>query len=213
MSSGGPDLWELTDRTQILFTLPDERGAFGEALRAISGNNVNMTHISSRPTLVHSTDKEIEFLVDVDGTEKDGDVAKGIAALRKVAVSVRVNADVPAVPWFPRQLIDLDAIGKTTTLKEGEGIAYIDHPGFTDPEYKARRKNIADAAMGYSMADDEVPRIEYSETETSTWQSMFTKLRAKWTDVACKEYNEALDAMMAAGVLRYDEIPQLEDVS
>lgn len=117
------------------------------------------------------------------------------------------------MPWFPRKLDDLDAIGKTTTLKEGEDIAYIEHPGFDDPEYKKRRNYISDAAINYRMSDPEIPRIDYTDVENGVWNTGFKMLRQKWHDVACKEYNDALDDMMDAGVLRYEEIPQLEDVS
>ena len=172
-----------------------------------------MTHISSRPALTYKGGKDMEFFVDVDGTEKDEKICKAVDALEKVAVEVKVNFDVPNVPWFPRKLNDLDTIGKTTTLKEGEGIAYTDHPGFRDPDYVKRRDYISSAAMDYKMSDPEVPRIKYTDVENGVWNTGFKMLREKWHDVACKEYNEALDAMMDAGVLRYEEIPQLEDVS
>ena len=78
---------------------------------------------------------------------------------------VEIIEDFPSVPWFPRKLSDLDTTGKTTTLEAGQGMAYIEHPGNDDPEYKQRRYEIGEIAMDYKMSDKEVPRIPYTEVE------------------------------------------------
>ena len=61
-----------------------------------------------------------------------------MAALKQVVKDVTYIGDVPVVPWFPRKLQDLDLIGKTTTLKAGEGkfAAMSEHPSFTDKVYR-----------------------------------------------------------------------------
>lgn len=76
-------------------------------------------------------------------------------------MSVMVTGS-PEVPYFPIHIMDLDKIGKKT-LGEGDGIQEVDHPQFRDKEYIKRRDEIAAISMAYSMADERIPYLEYTQ--------------------------------------------------
>ena len=51
------------------------------------------------------------------------------------------------IPWFPGRIQDLDRFANQI-LSYGSELD-SDHPGFTDPVYRARRKEFADIAFHY----------------------------------------------------------------
>jgi len=54
---------------------------------------------------------------------------------------------VDYVPWFPLRIRDLDKYANQILSHGAELNA--DHPGFTDPVYRMRRKYLADTALNY----------------------------------------------------------------
>jgi phenylalanine-4-hydroxylase len=83
-----------------------------------------------------------------------------------------------------------------------------DHPGFNDVEYRRRRDEIARLAPAIEREAEPVTVI-YSETERSTWATVFERLTALYPSHACQEFTDVI------GDLGYtaDAIPQLPDVS
>ena len=82
------------------------------------------------------------------------------------------------------------------------------HPGFTDPAYRARRGDIAAAALACRPGDP-VPTIDYTDEEQGIWRLVSAELAPKHEKYA---HSEFLAAKAALG-LPTDHVPQLTEVS
>ncbi|MCU1400145.1 MAG: phenylalanine 4-monooxygenase [Acidimicrobiales bacterium] len=82
-----------------------------------------------------------------------------------------------------------------------------DHPGVTDPEYLARRNEIAEASAAWSSGPP--PSIAYSPTEDGVWCAVSEALSRLHVEFAVSEY---LEGAAALG-LPVDHVPQLSWVS
>lgn len=82
------------------------------------------------------------------------------------------------------------------------------HPGFTDPDYRARREEIAAAALAH-RAGEPVPTVDYTDEEHAIWRLVSAELAPKHERYAHSEY---LAAKAALG-LPTDHVPQLHEVS
>ena len=78
------------------------------------------------------------------------------------------------------------------------------HPGFTDPAYRARRGDIAAAALARRPGDP-VPTIDYTDEEQGIWRLVSAELAPKHEKYA---HSEFLAAKAALG-LPTDHVPQL----
>jgi phenylalanine-4-hydroxylase len=83
-----------------------------------------------------------------------------------------------------------------------------DHPGFHDERYRARRNEIAAAAMAWEVGAP-VPQIAYSDVENEIWATVSRELHVKHEKYAAAEY---LTAKAALG-LPEDRVPQLDEVT
>ncbi len=83
-----------------------------------------------------------------------------------------------------------------------------DHPGAGDPAYRARRNEIAAAALAW-RAGTPSPRIAYTEAEHEVWRTVCRELAPKHARYAVKEVREATAAL---GLPR-DHVPGLDEVS
>jgi phenylalanine-4-hydroxylase len=83
-----------------------------------------------------------------------------------------------------------------------------EHPGFRDPEYRARRNAIADIAMSYRPGQP-IPPAPYTALEHRVWQTIWNALGPAHRAHACAEYLDCLEK------LNFDtaSIPQLDEVS
>jgi phenylalanine-4-hydroxylase len=83
-----------------------------------------------------------------------------------------------------------------------------DHPGFRDPEYRARRNAIAEIATNYRTGDP-IPDAPYTELEHGVWQTIWKALGPAHREHACAEYLNCINQLD----FNTDRIPQLGEVS
>jgi phenylalanine-4-hydroxylase len=97
-----------------------------------------------------------------------------------------------------------------TTGKDGSVEVHLgeDHPGFHDEVYRARRNEIAAAALAW-VPGGPVPQVAYTEVEHDIWRTVSRELHVKHEKYACREY---LEAKAALG-LPEDHVPQLDEVT
>ncbi len=84
----------------------------------------------------------------------------------------------------------------------------VDHPGANDPEYRARRSEIATAALAWRPGEP-APAIEYTDREQEVWRIVCRELAVKHERYACRAYREAAAAL----ALPRDAIPGLDEVT
>lgn len=82
------------------------------------------------------------------------------------------------------------------------------HPGFNDPEYRARRNAIAARAVAWRPGEP-LPRIDYTDGETAIWARVSHELADKHRRRAHPEYLAAKERLG----LPADRIPQLDEVT
>ena len=83
-----------------------------------------------------------------------------------------------------------------------------DHPGFRDPEYRARRDAIARIAIEYESGQP-IPGAPYTEAEQALWRVIWERLGPLHARCACAEIN----AIQATLGLAHGSIPQLADLN
>src|SRR6185503_19202265 len=77
-----------------------------------------------------------------------------------------------------------------------------DHPGFRDPEYRARRNAIARIALDYTEGSD-IPDAVYTDDEHRLWSVIREALETAHQAHACAEYLSCLKRLE----LPHDRIP------
>ncbi len=97
-----------------------------------------------------------------------------------------------------------------TTEADGSVTVHLahDHPGANDPAYRARRSEIAAAALAWRPGQPS-PAIDYTEEEQEVWRTVCRELAPKHERYAVAEYREALERVD----LPADHVPNLDEVS
>src|SRR3954451_6082014 len=97
-----------------------------------------------------------------------------------------------------------------TTADDGAVTVHLDddHPGANDPAYRARRNEIAKAALAWQPGTP-TPRIDYSSSEERVWRTVCREIAPKHELYAVGEYREAL----ARVDLPTDRVPGLDEVT
>ena len=82
-----------------------------------------------------------------------------------------------------------------------------DHPGATDPAYRARRAVIAAVGAAHRQGDP-IPDVDYSPEEDAVWAQVSQELAVQHREHACAEYLRGAERV----VLPTDRVPQLREV-
>jgi phenylalanine-4-hydroxylase len=83
-----------------------------------------------------------------------------------------------------------------------------DHPGADDPEYRARRNEIAALALAWEPGNP-APAVQYTEAEQEVWRTVCRELGPKHQRYAIAEFLEAKERLH----LPVDGVPSLDLVS
>src|SRR3954463_11778541 len=97
-----------------------------------------------------------------------------------------------------------------TTADDGAVTVHLDddHPGANDPAYRARRNEIAAAALAWQPGTP-APRIDYTDEEQFVWRTVCREIAPKHRRYAVDEYKQALEEVR----LPTERVPGLDEVS
>lgn len=209
-ASESPEAGQATQQAALLLRMRDGMGSLARILKTIDNYKGSVQHLETRPSQISGVQFDALIKVSMSRTN----LLQLIRSLRQSSTFTGVNLITDNIsaktPWFPRHASDLDNCNHLMTKYEPE--LDMNHPGFADKEYRARRKIIAEIAFAYKYGDP-IPSIEYTEIENSTWQRVFNTVLDLMPKHACKEYKAAFEKLQAAEIFVPHRIPQLEEVS
>lgn len=207
----GPDAEKVSQRAALVLRLRDGMSSLSRVLKTVEKYQGAVCHLETRPNKNQPT--QFDVLIKVDMTRQSLlQLIKSLrqaSSLESVTLLSEENISVKN-PWFPRHASDLDNCNHLMTKYEPE--LDMNHPGFADKVYRERRKEIAEIAFGFKYGD-QIPRIDYSETENKTWSSVFNTVLDLMPKHACKEYRKVFADLQEEGIFCADRIPQLEEMS
>ncbi|MFH4974317.1 hypothetical protein AB6A40_001026 [Gnathostoma spinigerum] len=209
------DVPSFPSHTSVIFILKQRPGALAETLRIFKDYDVNLMHIESRPSKVHSGCYEV--LVEFNEETDRGKIEKVIELFKRRSKSVIVHdwnsnekQNEDSVPWYPSRIRDIDQFANRVLSYGAELDA--DHPGFKDATYRERRKIFADIAYNYKHGQP-IPVVEYTKEEIATWRHVYNQLIDLYPKHACAEFNYIFPLLVANCGYGPERIPQLQEVS
>ncbi|KAL2093524.1 hypothetical protein ACEWY4_010836 [Coilia grayii] len=193
----------------LFFTLRRSKSpTLSRALKVFETFEAKIHHLESRPSRKPRDGLEdLEYFVQCEVHLSD--VSTLVSSIKRLAEDVRTTKEVK-FHWFPKKITELDHCHHLVTKFDPD--LDQDHPGFTDPVYRERRKMIGDIAFRYKHGES-IPRVEYTEEEIGTWREVYGTLRDLYNTHACSEHLEAFRLLEKHCGYSPDNIPQLEDVS
>ncbi|XP_051740148.1 tyrosine 3-monooxygenase isoform X1 [Ctenopharyngodon idella] len=193
----------------VFFSLRSSKSpALSRTLKVFETFEAKIHHLETRPSRKPKDGLEdLEYYVQCEVHLSD--VSTLVSSLKRSAEDVKTTKEVK-FHWFPRKIAELDRCHHLVTKFDPD--LDQDHPGFTDPVYRKRRKMIGDIAFKYKHGES-IPRVEYTEEEIGTWREVYSTLRDLYTTHACSEHLEAFRLLEKHCGYSPNNIPQLEDVS
>ncbi|KAM9772359.1 tyrosine hydroxylase 2 [Syngnathus typhle] len=194
----------------VVFNLSNEKNVgFFKTGKIFETFDAKLLHVESRPgrRSKNGTSEFLEFLVKCEVHSSDLDVF--INSLKRVVDNVR-SIPEEKVPWFPRQIKDLDRCNLLITKFDPD--MDKEHPGYTDPEYRKRRAFISELSYTYKQGDP-LPEVEYTAEEIATWRQVYKRLRSVYPDLACRQFLDGLQQLESHCGYGEERVPQLRDIS
>ncbi|XP_065310566.1 tyrosine 3-monooxygenase-like isoform X2 [Dermacentor albipictus] len=181
-------------------------------LKEVEACGGRVSHLETRTG--RTADAPLEAFASLRGMVRDGLLRLGknlaLGGLGDMRVVKDVGSALAGDIWFPLHITDLDFC--THVLTKFEPDLDSDHPGFSDPAYRKRRKEIAQIAFDYKQGQP-IPRVEYTPEEVRTWGVVYRAMRELVPTHACQEFADALARLERELQYGPDAIPQLDDVS
>ncbi|XP_048339223.1 tyrosine 3-monooxygenase isoform X1 [Sphaerodactylus townsendi] len=197
----------------LLFTLKGAKTSLpSRALKVFETFEAKIHHLETRPSKklregARVGAMDLEYFVRCE--LRSCDLSTLISTLKRVSEDVRSTKE-DKFHWFPRKISELDRCHHLVTKFDPD--LDLDHPGFSDPVYRQRRKMIAEIAFHYKQGDP-IPRVEYTAEEINTWKEVYSTLKSLYPTHACKEHLDAFHLLERYSGYSENNIPQLEDVS
>ncbi|XP_030055377.1 tyrosine 3-monooxygenase [Microcaecilia unicolor] len=193
----------------LVFTPKNTKtSSLSRTLKVFETFEAKIHHLETRPSKkAQDTVTELEYFVRCE--VHSSDLSTLVSSIKRVSEDVR-SAKEDKLHWFPKKISDLDKCHHLVTKFDPD--LDLDHPGFSDQEYRKRRKRIADIAFHYKHGDP-IPRVEYMPEEIATWREVYLTLKSLYPTHACREHWEAFQLLERFSGYSENSIPQLEDVS
>uniref|UniRef100_A0A182QXT4 Tyrosine 3-monooxygenase n=1 Tax=Anopheles farauti TaxID=69004 RepID=A0A182QXT4_9DIPT len=210
-ASESPEAEKEVVRAAVVVRLRDGMGSLGRILKAVETYHGTVVHLESRQS--RSDGVQFDVLVKVDMARTN--LLQLIRSLRQtqsfgsVSLLSENNVNVKA-PWFPKHASELDNCNHLMTKYEPD--LDMNHPGFADQVYRARRKEIAEIAFAYRYGDP-IPHISYTETENKTWAAVFGRVKELMVKHACSEYIAVFKKLEDEKIFVKERLPQLQEMS
>lgn len=210
-ASESPAAEKQVVKAAVVVRIRDNMSSIGRILKAVEQYHGNAVHVESRPS--RSDGVQFDVLINVEMAR--GNLIQLIRSLRQtstfgsVSLSAENNITVSS-PWFPKHASELDGCNHLMTKYEPD--LDMNHPGFSDQVYRARRKEIAEIAFNYKYGDP-IPHIDYTETENKTWAAVFSRVKELMQKHACAEYIAVFQKLEAEKIFVQERIPQLQEMS
>lgn len=206
-----PEGENALQKAVLVLRMRDGISSLARILKTIENFKGVVDHLESRPSKKEGM--QFDVLVKVDMTRqsllqlirnlRQSSSLGGVSLLADNSVSIKD-------PWFPRHASELDNCNHLMTKYEPD--LDMNHPGFADKEYRARRKIIAEIAFAFKYGD-EIPNIPYTETENTTWTRVFNTVLDLVPKHACFEYRRTFKQLQEERIFEAHRIPQLQEVS
>uniref|UniRef100_A0AAZ3RM58 Tyrosine 3-monooxygenase n=2 Tax=Salmoninae TaxID=504568 RepID=A0AAZ3RM58_ONCTS len=176
----------------LFFTLRSSKTpALSRSLKVFETFEAKIHHLETRPCRKPRDSLEgLEYFVRCEVHLSD--VSTLISSIKRIAEDVKTTKEVK-FHWFPKKISELDRCHHLITKFDPD--LDQEHPGFTDPVYRQRRKMIGDIAFRYKQRE------------------VYSTLRDLYTTHACSEHLDAFRLLERHCGYSPENIPQLEDVS
>uniref|UniRef100_A0A8C4RHB4 Tyrosine 3-monooxygenase n=1 Tax=Erpetoichthys calabaricus TaxID=27687 RepID=A0A8C4RHB4_ERPCA len=185
-----------------------KNSSLSRTLKVFETFEAKIHHLETRPSRKpKDTLEDLEYFIRCEVHLSD--LSTLISSMKRISEDVRTTKE-EKFHWFPKKISELDRCHHLVTKFDPD--LDQDHPGFTDPIYRQRRKQIADIAFSYKHGDP-IPYVEYTEEEIGTWREVFSTLKSLYPTHACSEHLEAFKLLERHCGYNENAIPQLEDVS
>ncbi|XP_073460809.1 tyrosine 3-monooxygenase isoform X2 [Aquarana catesbeiana] len=193
----------------LLFSLKGNKpSSLSRTLKVFETFEAKIQHLETRlGKKTSSSAPDVEYFVRCEVHRSDLNTL--MSSIKRVSEDVRTTKEIK-VHWFPTKISELDKCHHLVTKFDPD--LDLDHPGFSDQEYRKRRKMIADIAFNYKHGDL-IPRVEYLPEEIATWKEVYSTLKSLYPTHACKEHLDAFHLLETHCGYSEDNIPQLQDVS